>query len=218
MCKSWCGSYDLQKFNTQIWKKLKKKEKLELLQCVENKFAAIQDSRNPRIIKTKYFRNKDDGRYDPSDSRHIYIDSKLLCSWRRGLQYDALYSVIHEGWHAFQDDCTHLWDMIGKEIEYEQIKVWGINFHYAAYIRPKTNYIAYRYQPIENSANNYAVQKLMKWEDYFSHDFYYKKFINNYLINKKNDEKYLISEFGENYLKEIEKIVLLKYKNRLKTR
>jgi hypothetical protein len=153
-------------FETSNWEKLSRRRRVEALQGLENSMAAEQ-GRSPRAVKsTKFKESGIRGQYRPQDTGSLHISKSLIKS--NDGNYQAMQTAIHEGRHAYQDDCV-----TGKTNPSPQDKgkvaSWSHNMpgHGGAYYNSGA---PYRYQPVEADANDYAKDKMNSFDTQLGKD------------------------------------------------
>lgn len=187
-------------FLTKNWNKLSENERLDALQYLENQIA-VEEGRKPRQVFPDDRLGKGEcGYYEESDSTHIYINRDYLQSSKNGGQYDAMNTVIHEGRHAYQDDCVQ--GRITHNESPETIDKWKKNSDEDVYYPSGLNrreYLNYRYQPIEEDANNFAQSKIEGFSDRFGSDRNYSKYIEKENKIRIRQERDATRDIGTNY-------------------
>lgn len=201
-------------FKPDLWAKLSPDERLCLLQEAEY-HAAEEENREPREIVTQPRPNNDYGAYRPSDPKKIYINEKLIQTLYLDERYNttpgytasiALSTVLHEGRHAFQDDCikgknayingvesnTRLSEH--AKIDDETLKLWKKQdlayFHHTKddpYLTPLNKFLQYFFQPVEDDAEAFAMRKLQEWADQID-DFQFRVCCNLQTNNRAEHE------------------------------
>jgi len=228
-------------FKPDLWAELSPDERLCLLQEAEY-HAAAEENREPREIVTRSMADKAYGAYLPSDPKKIYINEKLIQTQYLDDYYNtgdispgytasiALSTVLHEGRHAFQDDCIkgkHAY-INGVEsntrlaehakIDDETLKLWKKQdlayFHHTKddpYLTPLDKHLQYYFQPVEDDAEAFAMRKLQEWADKIG-DSQFRTCCTTQMIlreYKENDARELWQT--PNFREEIAKDVLKKY-------
>lgn len=166
-------------FETENWNKLSSIERREALQYLENQMA-LEQGRSPREVYVNDTLGKGQcGYYSPNDPTRIHINRDHLQSSKKGSQYDAMNTVIHEGRHAYQDDCIQ--GRLRNE-NLKEVELWKKNYDKDVYNEPGNTIkerLNYRYQPIEEDANNFTQNKMESFSDRFSSDRNYSKYMKN---------------------------------------
>ena len=188
------------KFSTQNWSNLFANDKLSLLQSLENQMADIQ-GRDARTIVP--FHNEDGilGVYSKDDPKHLYLNEDFFYSYSSGIQYEAMNTVFHEGRHAYQDDCVN--GKIHSNESNEKLNSWGRNFD--VYNDPQeVAFYEYRFQPIEDDANNYANSMMESLRDTsLINDQAYKEYIVSMRHNNYKNEQIARENLGDDFRREI---------------
>ena len=186
-------------FQSSNWEKMSPKQRVDALQGLENTMAAEQ-GRTPRNIQpTEFGNNNTLGQYRPQDPNNLYINKNLIKS--NDGNYQAMQTTIHEGRHAYQDDC-----ITGKikplPQDMNKVESWSHNMpsrggHY------NVSGVEYRYQPVEADANDYAREKLDSYDSQFSNDPAYAQHTdrrNSYENFLENQAK---ATYGDDYQQKI---------------
>lgn len=225
-------------FKPDLWAELSPDERLCLLQEAEY-HAAEEENREPREIVTQPRPNNDYGAYLPSDPKKIYINEKLIQTLYLDERYNttpgytasiALSTVLHEGRHAFQDDCikgknayingvesnTRLSEH--AKIDDETLKLWKKQdlayFHHTKddpYLTPLNKFLQYFFQPVEDDAEAFAMRKLQEWADQID-DFQFRVCCNLQTNNRAEHEADAQALWqNPNFREEIAKDVSEKY-------
>ena len=198
---------DLSAFKTSNWNKLSPDGRLEELQKLEKLMAETQ-SRTERTVRIMYMPHSY-GLYNTNDPKFLWLNSGLVMDNSRN--YQSMQTTIHEGRHAYQDDCIRQ-KILPQAGDENKVELWRHNFPAAGgvYNKPSNGYTDYRFQPVETDANNFAKEKL----DSFSvqlRDDAYGEFID--LRNKR--EKHAADDaaalYGDDYEQVIKESVERKY-------
>lgn len=205
------GFYDKTKhvpsmddFKTDNWKNLSPSERRESLQYLENKMAEEAGRKPRRIQVDKKLKPGECGYYDDSVLKrgNIYINEDYLYSNDRAKQYDAMDTVIHEGRHAYQYDCVN--GRIKHSENDATLTSWGKNVEeYNPFAKDKTSYSYYRFQPIEDDANNYAATKIESYANNYSSDPYYQSYIEKTQMEHEQDANIAKNRLGDDYKQNI---------------
>ena len=187
---------------SENWPCLSPRQRLAVLQLLENDHAKACGRRS-RIVTVGR-------RFGPNDIAE-YIHPKYICIKKEAITsnspysgYEAIYSVLHEGYHAFQKDCVN--NLVSEEHIpcRDKVDLWQKNFDVynddGDYSVP---YIKYRFQPIENDAYDYADAQLKNLSSIFSDDAHFNTCVLGKEMNRKMYENDACRMFGENYIKEI---------------
>jgi len=164
---------DYSVFETSKWEKMTPFDRMEALQGLEISMAAEQ-GRTPRKVHPKSdFPSSTRGQYNPTDPGYLYINSSLINSNKEN--YQAMQTTIHEGRHAYQDDCV-----TGKAVALPQdankIDSWSRNMPGRGGVYNQNDYTTYRFQPVEVDANNYAKERVNAIGSQYSQDSAFKSF------------------------------------------
>lgn len=186
-------------FKPNKWAALSPGKRIDLLQKVENRVAA-EENREPRtIVPQKMDVN---GEYRPETPKYIFINEDLINSTELDeyVRYgyaasQAMQTVLHEGRHAYQDDCvkgknayingveihgTPLAELAKEQgkLDDETLNLWKmqdlIYFRKGDfYLSPPDQFLRYFFQPVEADAESFSMQKLLTLaEQVNDHDFW----------------------------------------------
>lgn len=144
--------------NSASWKEMSLSDKEKLLQDIENNLADIQGRRR-RTIELVLpdgsgeagdipQDNPDTAGYD--ESLVIHLNQKEIGKQDISL---SLYTLLHEGRHAYQMDCVKGITTTGDLIE---VATWRNNLAQGHYISHEKNLIGYLLQPVERDARKFA--------------------------------------------------------------
>lgn len=181
-------------FAGEKWDKATFKERMAALQSVE-KFLAKQSGREPRTVTAKV-NYPQLGGFNQTKPELI-INQELVREGisRRGDNYNALATVIHEGRHSFQHDAV-----TGKIPTSEsQLSKWEKNFYPGVYTESKQGLADHHFQPIESDAREYTNNTLKQFETAFADD---KSYQNYKSVEKLKDEeatRMARNEYGHNF-------------------
>lgn len=147
----------LRLLNNENWSRLNVEQKLSVLQSVEYN-EAIKARRLPCNIVGKAIPDSSNGTtlgYFDTESKEIIINtSQLISGSKYGDDYkEHLDTVLHEGRHAYQDQCIN-----GLHLGEQQELVDRWNNDYKSYITPDEGG-EYKEQLIEKDAKAYADYK-----------------------------------------------------------
>jgi len=171
-------------------------ERLQALQEVEHSLAEEQE-RPEREIHSKQYKMDEDGvtlgEYDPNSSE-IYINEDFLTGENEQFneyfnQYNALETTCHEGRHAYQHDT------MGENETFEHNMCGG-------YQSPEDENVSrsdYRFQPIEDDANNYADKKMNEFSSEFEDDPAFVDYREDRDLSNRADIKAAEAQYGEDY-------------------
>ena len=149
----------LRLLNNESWSQLSVKQKISVLQSVEYN-EAIKARRLPCNIVGKTIPNSSNGStlgYFDTESKDIIINTnQLVPGSKYGDNYkEHLDTVLHEGRHAYQDQCIN-----GLHLGEQQELVDKWNNDYKSYVEPnEENIEKYKEQLIEKDAEAYADYK-----------------------------------------------------------
>lgn len=93
-------------FESKNWNRLNFVQRVDALQGLENEMAR-QQGREPRTLVPETMEPSTAGYYNQEDPLRIYINESNIYSNEPGNNYDLMDTVIHEGRHAYQDDCIY---------------------------------------------------------------------------------------------------------------
>jgi len=162
---------DYSVFETSNWKDMSYFERTEALQSLEIAMAAEQ-GRTPRKVHSSDLPPTTRGQYNPTDPNYIYINSYLIKS--NDGNYQAVQTTLHEGRHAYQDDCVS-GKVVSMHKDTEKVCSWAINMPGRGGVYNRDG-VEYRYQPVEIDANDYAKEKMNSLAEQYSKDPAFKKF------------------------------------------
>lgn len=142
------------------WNTLNDKEKIEVLQAIENHMA-YESNRISSPVEGRFLYTGNDGvvlgSYDPSNG-HIYINTSQFDSESLyGKDSSTLITTcLHEGRHAYQHQ-------VAKGFVYhdnhEEAEAWKENLKEGNYISFNENPRGYYEQPVEVDAREFAAQR-----------------------------------------------------------
>ena len=183
-------------------------QRLDFYQKLENTMAASQN-RPARIVIAENMPKKNiAGYYSAYDPSKIAINKRLIMQDDR--RYNNCDTIIHEGRHAFQDDCIYGRAYIGNIDDVNKISDWRKNFEEYHDPEEKNYDVKYRFQPVEKDAYDYANKEFDKiTSNVKDRDLYNYKNIrdreNNYYRLKagqvygKNYEEKIKNEINSSY-------------------
>jgi hypothetical protein len=200
---------DLSVFESTSWAKQTTEQRITALQALEDLMASKQ-GRQSRAVKTAALPTGVNGGYGPKTPDNLYINESLLVD--DSVSFQLMNTVIHEGRHAYQDDCV-----AGKITplpeDVEKVCSWSHNMpKHGGYYESGRRYIVYRYQPIEADANDYAKQMMSSFKRQYQHDQRYQQFQSQKEAIERRTELHARRDFGEDYKTEIAQIIEDKYK------
>ncbi|KJS30769.1 MAG: hypothetical protein VR64_14660 [Desulfatitalea sp. BRH_c12] len=136
-------------FMPELWQHLTFDQRVAALQVLENDHAS-QSGREPYQIKPMEMPDISHGGQMVAAEKLIVINAAHIQN--PTYEYVALYTVLHEGRHAYQRAAI---EKEGFHPDHEQVRSWKEN---AVFYIPSSEqmYIPYRIQPLERDANAYA--------------------------------------------------------------
>lgn len=142
---------ELQEFKLENWNSHMTLEQHEsALQGLEVRMAEIQHRDPVRIVASDI--DSAGGYSAPPPKIEVNISDLKECNTINEIR-EMRDTIIHEGFHAYQDYAIHHpWIHQNKA----ELAAWQKNWEPGNYISPQDDPIGYRYQPIENSAWEYA--------------------------------------------------------------
>lgn len=184
------------------WRNLSRSERLAVLQTVEDVYASTCN-RKHRIVKIGHnLGDNDIAEY--VHPKYIYIKKEFVTSNNPHSSYNAVYSVLHEGYHAFQKDC------IDEKIQNEYmpsadiVELWKKNFEvYNNGSLYNKSFVDYRFQPVENDAYNFADSQFERLRSVFRNDSYFESCVLGYKANRKIYTKSAKLLYGDDYIQKI---------------
>lgn len=189
---------DVSFFTTSIWASASYDERKDALQGLENFFAGIQ-GRTPRTVEVEILDPGVTGQYSPRNPRIILISPDLLSDDMGN--FEAMDTIIHEGRHAYQDDCI-MWMCSPHSSDILSVGGWRENMPVRGgkYLGKGYPYFSYRYQPVEADAFGYASLQMDNYKSVFGDDENYI----DYRINREANDDYQESKakgaLGENFM------------------
>jgi hypothetical protein len=199
---------DLSAFELSNWENLSAAQRVKALQEIED-MMALKLGRQPRSVAPSSRIDDDLGAYYPSNSDFLFINHDLIGSDTDS--YLAVETVIHEGRHAYQDDCitnktTPLSEDAGK------VSFWSHNMPERGGYYEDADYTIYRYQPIEADANDFARDVLVSFKSFLQHDPAYRQFCIDRELDDLKTSTDARSDFGEDYERKIAQRIEDQYK------
>ncbi|EFH94147.1 hypothetical protein [Finegoldia magna] len=201
-------------FNTlrkQNWQNMTYDQRLDFYQKLENTMAASQN-RPARIVTPENMPKKNiAGYYSAYDPSKIAINKRLIMQDDR--RYDNCDTIIHEGRHAFQDDCIVGRANIGNIDDVNKIGDWRRNFDQYQEPNGMNSDVKYRFQPVEKDAYEYANSKFDKMtanvKDRDLYDYKHTRDIENNYYKLKAEQVY-----GKNYEEKIKNEINSSYEQK----
>lgn len=188
-------------------------QRVDFYQKLENAMAASQN-RKARIVTPVYMTGEDKdiaGYYDGGDPSKIAINKRMIMEDYR--RYDNCDTIIHEGRHAFQDDCIVGKAYIGNIEDVNKISDWHKNFYQYHEPDKTNNNVKYRFQPVEKDAYEYANKEFDKLtenvKDRDLYDYKHARDIENNNIKLKAEQIY-----GKNYEEKIKNEINSSYEKK----
>ena len=190
--------------HSEKWHTLSHREKLRVLQAVEDVYAS-KCGRPKRIVKIdKTLDDFTSAQYRRERPGFIYIKENYLTDNGLGVGYRAMYSIIHEGYHAFQDDCTKGIANTSMFLTSDKVELWRKNFDvYNDANSYNTSFSAYRFQPLESDAYDFADKQMVNVYELFCDDPHYLKSIDGLKANKVIYAARAVEELGDDYKRKI---------------
>lgn len=170
-------------------------QRKEALQGLENYFAGVQ-GRTPRTVTVDNLGDGVMGQYSPRISDKIYISQDLLES--NAGSFMAMDTIIHEGRHAYQDDCI-MWLCVPQSSDILSVGGWRNNMpgRGGKYFEDG---FSYRFQPVEADAHQYVGIQMDNYKSIFGDDLNYIV----YYVDREAEDDYLATKandtLGENYM------------------
>ena len=191
------------------WQNMTYDQRVMFYQNLENTMAASQN-RKARIVTPMHMSKKYAGGYSAYDPDKIAINKRLIMQDDR--RYDNCDTIIHEGRHAFQDDCIYGRAYIGNIYDVNKISDWQKN--YAEYhLSDEECDPKYRFQPVEKDAYDYANKEFDKMTaNVKDRDLYDYKHIRD----QQNNHCKLKAEqiYGKNYEEKIKNEINSSYEQK----
>lgn len=191
------------------WQNMTYDQRVMFYQNLENTMAASQN-RKARIVTPMHMSKKYAGGYSAYDPDKIAINKRLIMQDDR--RYDNCDTIIHEGRHAFQDDCIYGRAYIGNIYDVNKISDWQKN--YAEYhLSDEECDPKYRFQPVEKDAYDYANKEFDKMtanvKDRNLYDYKHTRDIENNYYKQKAEQLY-----GKNYEEKIKNEINSSYEQK----
>ena len=186
---------EYEKLKPAEWAGLSPKERLALLKKVEDRVAA-EENRKPREIVPVKLKERVNGEYRSETPDYIFINESLInstylddgdgasASLPGYTASKALLTVLHEGRHAYQDDCvkgknayingvemhgTTLAELAKNQgkLDDETLRLWQMQdlIYFNAKetdLGPLGGELRYYFQPVEDDAERFAVQRIQE--------------------------------------------------------
>ena len=186
-------------------------QRLDFYQNLENTMAASQN-RPARVVTSVNMPKKNiAGYYSTYDPSKIAINKRLIMQDDR--RYDNCDTIIHEGRHAFQDDCIVGRAYIGNIDDVNKIGDWRRNFDQYQEPNGMNSDVKYRFQPVEKDAYDYANKEFDKMtanvKDRDLYDYKHTRDIENNYYKLKAEQVY-----GKNYEEKIKNEINSSYEQK----
>jgi hypothetical protein len=182
-------------FTTSNWASASLDERRDALQGLENFFAGVQ-GRVPRTVIVDNLDKGVMGQYSPRKSASICISRELLKN--NAGNFMAMDTIIHEGRHAYQDDCI-MWLCSPHSSDVLSVGGWRENMPGRGGVYFSSGF-SYRYQPVEADAHRYASLQMDALKDTFGDDSNYIA----YYLNREAEDDYHATKanntLGENFM------------------
>ncbi|MDR1135435.1 MAG: hypothetical protein LBL49_04550 [Clostridiales Family XIII bacterium] len=201
---------NLNAFETSNWKQLPMQQRIEALQGLENTMAAKQGRAPRTITPDKNMPGARRGQYSPSEPDKLRVNADLIKSDKGN--YQAMQTTIHEGRHAYQDDCIQ---GKAKPLPQDRSKAesWTHNMPGRGGVY-NTDGVNYRYQPVEADANSYAKGEMNGLSSQYGRDSAYVEFSAARDQNDRRTECYAKMQYGENYEQRIRQDIDKRYQSK----
>ena len=165
---------DFSIFRTSTWKLLSAYDRKKALQDLENYFSSKQ-GRTARCVVSNDLSINRFGFYDVRNPTRIELNSLVLENSDGNFACMAI--LIHEGRHAYQDDCTLSRCSALSEDE-NKIRLWRINMPVIGkYIQDSESSVKHLFQPVEEDARAYTIVQMGMLSSVFIGDNNYSKFM-----------------------------------------
>jgi len=135
---------------------MNREERLTALNEAEHQEASAQ-KRKPAEVTSENMDSHEYGFYNRGTNT-IAINDDFI---NKEEPYDALRAYFHESRHAYQHEQAEN----PTEVSPEQSQLWKENFKKENYIRPSENYEAYKAQPVEADAHDYATRRMHEYNE-----------------------------------------------------
>ena len=208
----------MEDFKTNNWQKLTPNERLKSLQYLEDNMAK-ECGRTPRKVTVdRKLKSGEWGSYsdDLLSRKNIYINKDYLNSNDPGRQYNAMQTTIHEGRHAYQNDCAK--GRINNLESEKKLSSWKKNVNeYNDFGNDVRSYSNYRFQPIEDDANNFAKAKMESFAEHYSSDPNYQNYLDKTQAKFDDDASAAQKRLGDDYKQNIANDINDRYDYKHKT-
>ena len=195
----------LNGFRSENWNQLASIEKMALLQDMEILLAKLQNRNVREVLAVENFTAKYPKIWNLKN--HEYYSPGYYFV-NMGMNYHSLTEVIHEGRHAYQDDC--LFDIVpNPDVSYELLELWRLNHAYRGYYDYKEEayydyrYAVHRFQPIEVDCYDYEIKIFEMFKEKFLDDPEYLEHLNELIFDQEKCMEILFDKLGSNYQKQI---------------
>ncbi len=157
----------LQQFKTENWSSLNQKQRIDVFQELENKYAIAQQRPVAKIESEEHVGKL--GQYLPS-SNVIKIQVKdYIPGHGANNSYEQLDSYYHESRHAYQSQCMKT----GRGLESKTLNMCKVEDTIGNYVNDGVHYDM---QTCEMDSNNNAANRMLDNKDLFKDDFEYQKY------------------------------------------
>ncbi|MEJ8752075.1 hypothetical protein WKS98_05560 [Lagierella sp. ICN-221743] len=202
---------DFNSLSKQNWQNMTYDQRLDFYQRLENTMAASQN-RPARLVAPVNMPQKNiAGYYSAADPSKIAINKSLIMQDDR--RYDNCDTIIHEGRHAFQDDCIVGRAYIGNIDDVNKISDWQKNFDQYQEPNGMNSDVKYRFQPVEIDAYEYANNEFDKMsqnvKDMDLYDYKHTRNMENNYYRLKAEQVY-----GKNYEEKIKNEINSSYEQK----
>ncbi len=202
---------DFNSLSKENWQNMTYDQRLDFYQNLENTMAASQN-RPARVVTSVNMPKKNiAGYYSTYDPSKIAINKRLIMQDDR--RYDNCDTIIHEGRHAFQDDCIVGRAYIGNIDDVNKIGDWRRNFDQYQEPNGMNSDVKYRFQPVEKDAYDYANKEFDKMtanvKDRDLYDYKHTRDIENNYYKLKAEQVY-----GKNYEEKIKNEINSSYEQK----
>jgi hypothetical protein len=185
---------DISVFTTSNWANSSLIERLDALQNLENLFAGAQRRKSRSVSVTNLDRGVM-GQYSPRKQDVISISRELLENPTGN--FEAMDTIIHEGRHAYQDDCI-MWLCTPLPADTLSVSGWRENMPGRGGMYFSKGF-SYRYQPVEADAYRYAGLQMDAYKGTFGDDPNYIAYHINRELSDDMQEKKAADALGVDF-------------------
>lgn len=189
---------DVSAFKSSNWQSMNATQRVGALQGLEGNMAQ-QQGRQPRTVKTEKMESGTNGYYSMADPQYVKLNADLVASPQGN--YQAMQTTIHEGRHAYQDDCVR-GRIAPQPQDQAKEESWKQNSSATGgvYNSPQNSaFVDYRYQPKEADANTYAKDQMNSCGGQLSGDPAYHAFTEKRDAQDRYTAAAAKSAYGDNY-------------------